>query len=623
MYKIISLFLECVENNNDLDILDVILNILFYIFFLRKNINSYLEYSTDFCLEIFNNFNFKIIILSENNFNNLIELLNDDVFTILKKNSIIDIIYEILCGNKKYKHKIKEFDLYFTNRTYIKEIFDLIDKKKKYNSIINLFSGTGGFIDILIKNNINPSIIQAYDNEEKINIIAYLNLLITYDINFKSNIYKSNIIEDNHIKSTYDLVICDIPDNIKNIIHAKTCNIIKKLKIRGTKAEPLILQLLSQIVNKNGDIILITSNNLLFGESIQHVTTRQFIIENFSINKIISLDTKKSIMYLTKSKNNNVINFIDRFNNLNLFIPYDEIKNKSYSFYVNNYIKNNTEFLENSKKISEIVNIISSSEYNNYHTNNKILYSYKFNLLNIDYIIENTNFDYAFIFKNEEYNNDFYNNYLLEIINNNIKYITKGKMQQLSPELILNLNINLISSKLQNMYIEYNKNNNDILQLNYKQIDYNEYIKKNYIESIISNSEFINLSEIVEITNSSNSKNTIAILKNSNLAGTVTLSENDNDHTTNIYFIHLTVPEFIYEFLYIILKYSEEILIKFSNLNNTINLSKSKLENLKIPKLDKKIQEEIITKINDINNYINIIHNYNQSIEKINILSYY
>ena len=625
MYCILSLFLDItLENDNfdfNLGVADCILNMLYFIYIIKKYTPTYIDYSTVYLQEIIKQYNFKIICLTENNFNNLLELLNDDTFMILKNTSIIDIIYEVLCNNKKYKHLVKDFDLYFTNRAYIKEIFDLFDKNKKYNSIINLFSGTGGFIDILIKNHYNADTIEAYDNEEKINIICYLNLLITYDIDLKSKIYKSNVIEDNHIKSTYDLVICDIPDNIKNIIHAQTCNIIKKLKIRGTKAEPLILQLLSQIVNKNGDIILITSNNLLFGESIQHITTRQYIIENFSVNKIISLDSKKSIIYLTKSKNNNVINFIDKFSNKNLLISYDEIINNSYSFYINNYIKDNNNISFNTKKIDDIVNIISSTNYNNYNTNKKILYSYKFNILTIDYITENTKFDYAFILKDEEMNSNFYYDYLLEIINKNIKYVTKGKMQQLSPELILNLNIDLINSNMQNIYINQNKNNNNIIQLNQQQIEYYNKIKKNYIDCIVNNCEFINLSEVVEINHTSNNKNTISILKNSNLAGSVNLTETDYDKTTNIYFIHPKSTEFIYEYIYIILKHNENLLINFSNLNNTINLPKTKLENLKIPKLSKEMQEEIVLKVSNINNHIDMIQKYNNSIDNLNILS--
>jgi hypothetical protein len=393
------------------------------------------------------------------------------------------------------------------------------------------------------------------------------------------------------------------------------------LKIRGTKAEPLILQLLSQIVNKNGDIILITSNNLLFGESIQHITTRQYIIENFSVNKIISLDSKKSIIHLTKSKNNNIINFIDKFSNNNLLISYDEVINNSYSFYINNYIKDKNNILVNTKKISDIVNIISANEYNNYNNDNKILYSYKFNLLNIDYINSNTKFDYAFILKDEEINNDFYYDYLLETINKNIKYVTKGKMQQLSPELILNLNINLISPTIQNIYIQQTQNNYNIIQLNHQQINNYENIKKKYIESIIDNCEFINLSDVVEINHISTHKNTISILKNSNFAGTVSLTHTDNESTTNIYFIHLKLMDYIYEYIYIILKYNEDVLINFSNLNNTINLPKTKLENFKIPKLSKELQETIIQNVNNINNHIDIIKKYNNSIDNLNILT--
>ena len=126
MHSIISLLLEdLIIDDKSLGVMDYIINILFFITIIKTNILSYSEY-IDICSQKnLINYQFKIIILNENSFNYLLELFNSNTFNILKDKSIIDIIYTVLCDNKKYKYYVKEFDLYFTNRAYIKEIFDL------------------------------------------------------------------------------------------------------------------------------------------------------------------------------------------------------------------------------------------------------------------------------------------------------------------------------------------------------------------------------------------------------------------------------------------------------------------------------------------------------------------
>ena len=47
-----------------------------------------------------------------------------------------------------------------------------------------------------------------------------------------------------------DVILANEPFGLKNITHAECCERIKELKIRGTKAEPLFLQLMMLLFQK-------------------------------------------------------------------------------------------------------------------------------------------------------------------------------------------------------------------------------------------------------------------------------------------------------------------------------------------------------------------------------------
>ena len=82
------------------------------------------------------------------------------------------------------------------------------------------------------------------------------------------------------------------------------------------------------------------------------------------------------------------------------------------------------------------------------------------------------------------------------------------------------------------------------------------------------------------------------IQKNSNSAGTVSLSNETSIETTNIYYLNLkkNVND---KLIYHILKHNEKNLFNLANLNPTINLNKTNLENFEIQNYPDDIQEKI------------------------------
>lgn len=592
--KLISL----IENNIIIDTFDLLNIIGFYILFFKENIvladviKLYDSLINSYNKRIKTVFNFNLYILSFNKFQELYYTVIDYQFK--KSYNLLEEIYEIFKSNKILKQQYKNIKELYIN----KSIFDYINqilKDKQYDSILNLYSGIGCFVNNIFNTNIKYKNIDIYNNNANLNLFCYLNILLTYNIDIKDSLIESTIINDNNINKKYDLIICDIPDDIRNIIYANLNNKIKQLKIRGTKVEPLIVQFISTLLNINGEAIIITPDSLLFGESKQHIETRKYLLENLTINEIISLENKKSIIHLTNINKTKEI----KINNLVLDIT--NIDSKKYSLYINNYI-NTKEISYNTEKLVNLIDIT-----NNTNISNKILYCYKFNQLKIDYKNENDKNILYFISRdNNILLQDYLNYYLYNLINNNKKSLIKGKMEQLDIELLNDLNILIPSLNIQETYINYFNSQLDIINLINKQINNMEILKKNYIENIINNCSFIKLNDITNISHESNNKNNIMILKNSNLAGTVNLTINDNDKSGNIYYLDNTYNN---KYLYHILKYYEPKLMELSNINNTILLSKKKLEDFDIPDLNDKQKEEI-----------NKIDFYNKEIDKLNLI---
>lgn len=525
-----------------------------------------------------------------------LELVSD-----IEKSSMIDIIYNTYYNNKQLKHQIKEFNLYFTNIKYINYIKNIINDIPNTNLIIcNLFSGCGRFINNIYNENNNYYL---FDYNEIINQISYFNLIIKYKNTNNIKINTTNIItfESNE---KYDLILAELPEDMKNLIYTNCNSKIKSLKIRGTKSEPLIIQYITQILNKNGSAIIITPNSLLFGDSNQHIQTRKYIIENFGV-KVINLDNKKSILYIDKNNKLNIIfSFYDNDEKYNF--EFNDIKNNNYSFYYYNYFKSNKN-IDNSNLISlhNIIDIIDSKNSYSIDNNSEILYSYRYNLFDTNKYANIQNYDYLFLTKNnEKYQQKFINYYLTNLFNIYLKNITKGKMNQLNLDYIKELKIIVPSINVQNNIINYYEKSKQMNDLLTDQINNLEIIKNTIITNTIIGIETIKLEDICNISHETNKINTICINRNTINAGYINLTNTQKETSTNMYYLNINNTDFIQDYIYFILLYFQNDIIKLANGNKTVGLSKKSLDTFEIPNLSLDNQKNLINKINNINNSI-------------------
>lgn len=582
---------------------------------LKKNI-CYLYINLIYIIFNLNNQLNQITILQNkiiDKFNISLELLHIDEIKLICNTYInasdnkLSNYDNILVSIKSNKILNELNSLYVSNDT-IKVIISNINKEKTYNTIVNIFPGNGEIINSIVNNKIKFNSLHCYDNDKTNNCVCYLNLL-SNNIELE-NIVTTDILYGNDINKNNDLIICNIPSNLKNIIYANCNPLIKKLKIRGTKAEPLILQLLLQLVNKNGQIILVIPNSLLFSDSAQHIESRKYLINNFNVSKIINIPNKKSILII----NNNNITKNDIIINDDNILPYDKINKTTYSLYYNEYKFNKINQVSNTMvKLNKIIDIIPYNQSNNF--DHRVLYSYKFNKLNYCLLTDEIMYDYLYLTKDEsKYKQQFLNIYVFNLLNSNLNVIVKGKMQNINIDIVNELEIENIDTELQDLFItQYELINNNIKNFNNEISNYKK-IKHKFIKNKVNNIAFEKLINICSITTNNNvDKNTIIIKKNSLTAGTISYIKYDKNKVyndlINYYFINITDQTFDLKYIHNILELLQEELVTYASLNKTTFLSKTYLENIEIPIIEIEKQYELLKNIEKYDTYINKLSN--------------
>ena len=318
--KIISeLLIHILNSGSQANIEDITINVLSYMIFYKqlygKNdltipqfIRSYDDLITRHINKIKSEYDYEIVKLSGVINKKIVEnCLSEELYTI--RYNILECIYNIGKTKKELKQYNKTLIDMFTPSEITNYIIKQIRETKiKYNNVINLFSGSGSMVVNLSNCLSEYHNLALVDNNSNMNIISSLIFRLFNDFDISDKILNTDIIHDNIIIGKYDLIIADIPVDIKNLIHAKCCNKIKQLKIRGTKSEPLILQFIMSILDENGIALIVVPDSMLFGESQQHIQTRKYLFENFNIKKVISCPNKKSILIF--SNNNNRTNII-------------------------------------------------------------------------------------------------------------------------------------------------------------------------------------------------------------------------------------------------------------------------------------------------------------------------
>lgn len=271
---------------------------------------------------------------------------------------------------------MRDLGQYYSNRHIINFMIQLTQPKLKstgqIESILDPSCGTGGFLSMSIRylnskyKNIdwtsNKNNIHGFDIDENNRNMTLLNMLLETGQLFNQTIHKQDTLKNditnpdtNVTINGADIILANEPFGLKNLVHAECCNKVKNLKIRGTKGEPLFIQLMMESLNIGGRCAVIVPEGVLFNDSTIHKGTRKHLIDNYNLKKIVYMydsffmntEVKCAILYFSNetNKTSNMeyteIKFINgavQENSL-LMVNVEDIKNNDYYLGINKYVK--------------------------------------------------------------------------------------------------------------------------------------------------------------------------------------------------------------------------------------------------------------------------------------------
>jgi restriction endonuclease S subunit len=168
-------------------------------------------------------------------------------------------------------------------------------------SVCDPSMGTGGFLTAFIKyfkkhhadRPINWSIqqkeIHGCDTDPKVAGVARLNLFMEMGGNRTTNLLTHDSLYGDLALTGYDVILANMPFGLKGIVHASCCERVKALKIRGTKSEPLFLQLMMVSLNMGGRCAVVVPDGMLVNSSSCHDETRKYLLDHFDLKRVIKM----------------------------------------------------------------------------------------------------------------------------------------------------------------------------------------------------------------------------------------------------------------------------------------------------------------------------------------------
>ena len=168
-------------------------------------------------------------------------------------------------------------------------------------SVCDPSMGTGGFLTAFIKyfkkNHADTPIdwavqqkeIHGCDTDPRVAGVSRLNLFMETRGNPTTNLRTHDSLYGDLIQTGYDVILANMPFGLKGIKHAECCERVKDLKIRGTKSEPLFLQLMMVSLNKGGRCAVVVPDGMLANSSTCHNDTRKYLLGHFELKRVIKM----------------------------------------------------------------------------------------------------------------------------------------------------------------------------------------------------------------------------------------------------------------------------------------------------------------------------------------------
>ncbi len=168
-------------------------------------------------------------------------------------------------------------------------------------SVCDPSMGTGGFLtafikyfkkhhaDIPIDWSVQQKEIHGCDTDPKVAGVSRLNLFMESGGNRTTNLLTHDSLYGDLTQTGYDVILANMPFGIKGIKHAECCERVKDLKIRGTKSEPLFLQLMMVSLNRGGRCAVVVPDGMMVNSSTCHNDTRKYLLNHFELKRVIKM----------------------------------------------------------------------------------------------------------------------------------------------------------------------------------------------------------------------------------------------------------------------------------------------------------------------------------------------
>ena len=202
----------------------------------------------------------------------------------------------------------RDLGQFFTDRFICEYMTELCAPGFKHagvpESVCDPSMGTGGFLTSFIKyykkhhgdTPINWAVqqkeIHGNDTEPRVAGVARLNLFMETGGYRPTNLLTHDSLYGDLTQTGYDVILANMPFGLKGIKHAECCERVKALKIRGTKSEPLFLQLMMVSLNRGGRCAVVVPDGMLVNSSECHDGTRKYLLDHFELKRVIKLRGK-------------------------------------------------------------------------------------------------------------------------------------------------------------------------------------------------------------------------------------------------------------------------------------------------------------------------------------------
>jgi restriction endonuclease S subunit len=168
-------------------------------------------------------------------------------------------------------------------------------------SVCDPSMGTGGFLTAFIKYfkkhhadkpidwSVQQKEIHGCDTDPKVAGVSRLNLFMETGGNRTTNLLTHDSLYGDLTQTGYDIILANMPFGLDGIKHAECCGRVKALKIRGTKSEPLFLQLMMVSLNMGGRCAVVVPDGMLVNSSSCHKDTRKYLLDHFDLKRVIKM----------------------------------------------------------------------------------------------------------------------------------------------------------------------------------------------------------------------------------------------------------------------------------------------------------------------------------------------